>query len=150
MKVFDNVEQFRQHSSVEHRWKNCIDIIDNINNILPGVTHSMGDFLHYRVSTDSVTDALFIGHRNSTEVHCYLQGQQKIEYAEKALLKEVEHYRNETGHEYLKGFGHIVQINEGQVVIFDNYEAYRFITHSAVKKLILKTFIEPSTLLPWR
>lgn len=51
--------------------------------IFSRVAHSIGDSLSYRVETDSATDALFTGHRRYFEIHYYLQGQQKIEYAAK-------------------------------------------------------------------
>ena len=111
-------------------------------NIQPGVAHSIGDSLTYRVETDSATDALFTGHRRYFEVHYYLQGQQKIEYAPKETLQVVEYYRDETDREYLKGCGETVEVHEGQIVICDIHEAYRFICNNAVKKVVLKVTIE--------
>lgn len=93
----------------------------------------------YRVETDSATDALFTGHRRYFEVHYYLQGQQKIEYAPKETLQVVEYYRDETDREYLKGCGETVEVHEGQIVICDIHEAYRFICNNAVKKWFSKS-----------
>ncbi|SQB37493.1 Evolved beta-galactosidase subunit beta [Citrobacter koseri] len=76
------------------------------------------------------------------EVHYYLQGRQKIEYAAKDTLQVVEYYRDETDREYLKGCGNTVEVHEGQMVICDNHEAYRFISNHAVKKVVLKVTIE--------
>ncbi len=86
------------------------------------------------METDSATDALFTGHRRYFEVHYYLQGQQKIEYAPKETLQVVEYYRDETDREYLKGCGETVEVHEGQIVICDIHEAYRFICNNAVRK----------------
>lgn len=94
------------------------------------------------METDSATDALFTGHRRYFEVHYYLQGQQKIEYAPKETLQVVEYYRDETDREYLKGCGETVEVDEGQIVICDIHEAYRFICNNAVKKVVLKVTIE--------
>ena len=81
MRIIDNLEQFRQIYASGKKWQRCVEAIENIDNIQPGVAHSIGDSLTYRVETDSATDALFTGHRRYFEVHYYLQGQQKIEYA---------------------------------------------------------------------
>ncbi|BDD18641.1 hypothetical protein VEGS17_A06500 [Escherichia coli] len=83
MRIIDNLEQFRQIYASGKKWQRCVEAIENIDNIQPGVAHSIGDSLTYRVETDSATDALFTGHRRYFEVHYYLQGQQKIEYAPK-------------------------------------------------------------------
>lgn len=102
MRIIDNLEQFRQIYASGKKWQRCVEAIENIDNIQPGVAHSIGDSLTYRVETDSATDALFTGHRRYFEVHYYLQGQQKIEYAPKETLQVVEYYRDETDREYLK------------------------------------------------
>ena len=120
MRIIDNLEQFRQIYASGKKWQRCVEAIENIDNIQPGVAHSIGDSLTYRVETDSATDALFTGHRRYFEVHYYLQGQQKIEYAPKET----------------------VEVNEGQIVICDIHEAYRFICNNAVKKVVLKVTIE--------
>ena len=114
MRIIDNLEQFRQIYASGKKWQRCVEAIENIDNIQPGVAHSIGDSLTYRVETDSATDALFTGHRRYFEVHYYLQGQQKIEYAPKETLQVVEYY----------------------------HEAYRFICNNAVKKVVLKVTIE--------
>ena len=105
MRIIDNLEQFRQIYASGKKWQRCVEAIENIDNIQPGVAHSIGDSLTYRVETDSATDALFTGHRRYFEVHYYLQGEQKIEYAPKETLQVVEYYRDETDREYLKGCG---------------------------------------------
>lgn len=142
MRIIDNLEQFRQIYASGKKWQRCVEAIENIDNIQPGVAHSIGDSLTYRVENDSATDALFTGHRRYFEVHYYLQGQQKIEYAPKETLQVVEYYRDETDREYLKGCGDTVEVHEGQVVICDIHEAYRFICNNAVKKVVLKVTIE--------
>lgn len=142
MRIIDNLEQFRQIYASGKKWQRCVEAIENIDNIQPGVAHSIGDSLTYRVETDSATDALFTGHRRYFEVHYYLQGQQKIEYAPKETLQVVEYYRDETDREYLEGCGETVEVHEGQIVICDIHEAYRFICNNAVKKVVLKVTIE--------
>ena len=73
MRIIDNLEQFRQIYASGKKWQRCVEAIENIDNIQPGVAHSIGDSLTYRVETDSATDALFTGHRRYFEVHYYLQ-----------------------------------------------------------------------------
>ena len=142
MRILDNVEHFKQVYHSGRKWQRCVEAINNIDNIRPGVAHSIGDSLSYRVEADSTTDALFTGHRRYFEVHYYLQGQQKIEFAPKTQLQTVECYRDETDREYLKGIGDTVQVREGQMIVCDNSEAYRFICDAPVKKVILRVTIE--------
>lgn len=142
MIVLESLEQFKQHYRTGRKWQRCSEAINNIDNILSGVAHSIGDSLAYRVTNDASTDALFVGHRRYFEVHYYLQGAQKIEYAAKDALQTVECYRDETDREYLKGVGTTVQVREGQIVICENHEAYRFISEEPVKKVILNVTIE--------
>ncbi|MGY5368710.1 beta-galactosidase subunit beta [Enterobacter oligotrophicus] len=142
MIVLDSLEQFQQLYRTGRKWQRCVEAIHNIDNIQPGVAHSIGDSLVYRVSCDTSTDALFVGHRRYFEVHYYLQGVQKIEYAAKDALQQVECYRDETDREYLKGVGHTGQVREGQIVICEIHEAYRFISDAPVKKVVLNVTIE--------
>lgn len=142
MRVLDNLEQFKQVYHGGRKWQRCVEAINNIDNIRPGVAHSIGDSLSYRLTTDSTNTALFVGNRRYFEVHYYLQGQEKIEFAPKAELQTVACYRDETDREYLKGIGEIVQVHEGQMVICDTEEAYRFISDERVKKVVLRVTIE--------
>ncbi len=93
MRIIDNLEQFRQIYASGKKRQRCVEAIENIDNIQPGVAHSIGDSLMYRVETDFATDAIY-GHRRYFEVHYYLQGQQKIEYVLKEALQVVEYYRD--------------------------------------------------------
>ena len=86
MRIIDNLEQFRQIYASGKKWQRCVEAIENIDNIQPGVAHSIGDSLTYRVETDSATDALFTGHRRYFEVHYYLQGQLN--------MRRKRHYRS--------------------------------------------------------
>lgn len=142
MIVLDSLEQFQQRYRTGRKWHRCTEAINNIDHIQPGVAHSIGDSLAYRVTHDASTDALFVGHRRYFEVHYYLQGAQKIEYAPKDALQLVECYRDETDREYLKGVGQTEQVREGQIVICENHEAYRFISETPAKKVVLYVTIE--------
>lgn len=142
MRVLENLEQFKQIYHDGRKWQRCVEAIDNIDNISPGVAHSIGDSLSYRLATESSTDALFVGNRRYFEVHYYLQGQQKIEFAPKAQLQTVACYRDETDREYLKGVGETVAVHEGQMVICDTEEAYRFLCDEPVKKVVLRVTVE--------
>ena len=68
MRIIDNLEQFQQRYASGRKWQRCVEAIENIDNIQPGVAHSIGDSLSYRVETDSATDALFTGHRRYFEI----------------------------------------------------------------------------------
>lgn len=142
MDILNNLEQFSQRYQGGRKWQRCVEAIRNIDNVRPGVAHSIGDSLSYRLTTESSTDALFLGHRRYFDVHYYLQGAQKIEFAPKAALQLVECYRDETDREFLKGCGETVQVREGQMVICDINEAYRFISDGPVKKVVLRVTVE--------
>jgi len=113
MIVLDSLEQFQQLYRAGRKWQRCVEAINNIDHIQPGVAHSIG-----------------------------LQGVQKIEYAAKEALQLVECYRDETDREYLKGVGHTKQVREGHVVICENHEAYRFISDMPAKKVVLYVTVE--------
>ena len=68
MIVLESLEQFQQHYRTGRKWQRCSEAINNIDNISPGVAHSIGDSLAYRVTNDASTDALFVGHRRYFEV----------------------------------------------------------------------------------
>lgn len=142
MIVLDSLEQFQQLYRAGRKWQRCVEAINNIDNIPAGVAHSIGDSLAYRVTRDTTTDALFVRHRRYFEVHYYLQGRQKIEYAPRQELQPVECYRDDTDREYLKGVGKTQQVHEGQLVICENHVAYRFISEEPVKKVVLNVTIE--------
>ncbi|HCS2501907.1 TPA: beta-galactosidase subunit beta, partial [Shigella flexneri] len=55
MRIIDNLEQFRQIYASGKKWQRCVEAIENIDNIQPGVAHSIGDSLTYRVENDSAT-----------------------------------------------------------------------------------------------
>lgn len=62
MIVLDSLEQFQQLYRAGRKWQRCVEAINNIDHIQPGVAHSIGDSLAYRVTRDASTDALFVGH----------------------------------------------------------------------------------------
>lgn len=142
MDIINNLDEFTRRYQGGRKWQRCVEAIQNIDNIRPGVAHSIGDSLSYRLTTDTTTDALFLGHRRYFDVHYYLQGAQKIEFAPKALLQVVECYRDETDREFFKGCGNTVEVHEGQMVICDIDEACRFISGGAVKKVVLRVTVE--------
>ncbi|HFI8044646.1 TPA: beta-galactosidase subunit beta, partial [Escherichia coli] len=45
MRIIDNLEQFRQIYASGKKWQRCVEAIENIDNIQPGVAHSIGDSL---------------------------------------------------------------------------------------------------------
>lgn len=53
MRILDNLEQFKQIYHSGRKWQRCVEAINNIDNIRPGVAHSIGDSLSYRVASDS-------------------------------------------------------------------------------------------------
>ncbi|TQI80261.1 evolved beta-galactosidase subunit beta [Serratia fonticola] len=148
MKVLENLDQFKVVYRNGRKWNRCVEAIENIANIKPGVMHSIGDTLVYMVE-DGVTrrSENFEGNRRYFAIHYYLEGHETLEFAAKAELTPVQAYRDETDREYLQGQGQTCELHQGQLVIFDNNQAYRFHGDNRVRKVVLKVTIEDGYLL---
>ncbi|MCW8344787.1 beta-galactosidase subunit beta [Vibrio sp. ZSDZ65] len=143
MIVLDNLTQFKSVYRDGRKWNRCVEAIENIDSIKDGVMHSIGDSLVYMI-VDGIpkAQAALQGHRRYLDVHYYLQGTETIEFASKSALTPHQPYSDETDREYLLGQGDKRDVHEGQVVIFDNNEAYRFIGSTQVRKVIIRVTIE--------
>jgi len=84
----------------------------------------------------------FSGNRRYFDIHYYLDGNEYIEYANKNKLTQIQPYSDETDREYFTGEGEVQQITKGQIVIFNNNNAYRTKQSNKVRKVILKVTIE--------
>ncbi|WP_431222667.1 beta-galactosidase subunit beta [Serratia sp. L9] len=148
MKVLENLEQFKVVYRSGRKWNRCVEAIENIANIRPGVMHSIGDTLVYRVE-DGVTRGSenFEGNRRYFAIHYYLEGGETLEYAEKSALTLAQPYQDETDREYLQGQGQTCELHAGQLVIFENHQAYRFHGDSRVRKVVLKVTVEDGYML---
>ncbi|EOB6679105.1 beta-galactosidase subunit beta [Vibrio vulnificus] len=143
MIVLDSLEQFKQVYRNGRKWNRCVEAINNLNHIKPGVMHSIGDSLVYMlVEGSSQSGETFTGNRRYFDVHYYLEGGETVEFAAKSELETVTPYRDETDREQLQGHGETRQLQQGQVAIFENDKAYRFCGNQAVKKVVLKVTIE--------
>ncbi|MNR00742.1 Evolved beta-galactosidase subunit beta [compost metagenome] len=121
-----------------------MEAIDNLPNLKPGVCHSIGDSLTYRLQEGaSPATALFEGQRRYFDIHYYLEGEETVEWAEKRKLCTEQAYDDTTDREWLAGEVQQRQrVGNGQLVIFENDEAYRFVGDGSVRKLIIKVTIE--------
>ncbi|HIF9167445.1 TPA: beta-galactosidase subunit beta [Photobacterium damselae] len=143
MIVLDNLEQFKSVYRNGRKWNRCVEAINNISNIKDGVMHSIGDSLVYMVEDGTAKETEnFVGHRRYFDVHYYLEGRETVEFTKKDQLTLTQAYRDETDREYLQGQGETRELTEGQVVIFENDEAYRFCGDNRVRKVVLKVTIE--------
>lgn len=148
MIVLENLEQFKEVYRAGRKWNRCVEAIENIANIQDGVMHSIGDTLVYRIedAPPHQTDS-FEGNRRYFTLHYYLNGGETVEFAAKSALTPLQPYRDETDREYLQGEGQRRQLLQGQVVIFENHEAYRFHGDQRVRKVVLRVTIEDGYLL---
>lgn len=72
-----------------------------------------------------------------------LEGEETVEWAAKQDLRVEQGYDDTTDREWLAGEVRERQkVGNGQVVIFENDEAYRFTGDSPVRKLIIKVTVE--------
>ena len=87
--------------------------------------------------------SLFEGQRRYFDVHYYLEGEETVEWAAKSELAVEQAYDDTTDREWLAGEVRERQkVGNGQVVIFENDEAYRFVGDGPVRKLIIKVTVE--------
>jgi len=148
MIVLNNLKQFENIYHNGKKWNRCIKAIKNIENIKEGVMYSIGDSLNYMVQNSTMTlentphFEPFSGNRRYFDIHYYLDGNEYIEYANKNKLTQIQPYSDETDREYFTGEGEVQQITKGQIVIFNNNNAYRTKQSNKVRKVILKVTIE--------
>ncbi|MGF1764613.1 beta-galactosidase subunit beta [Aliivibrio kagoshimensis] len=143
MIILDNIEQFTALYKEGRKWQRCLEAIDNINNIRPDVYHSIGDSLVYKLESGQTQPSeVFVGYRRYLDVHYYLDGEENIEVAAKQKLTLSTPYQDESDREFFTGSGERLTLGHGQVVLFENHEAYRFYGHSSRNKVVLKVTIE--------
>jgi evolved beta-galactosidase subunit beta len=121
-----------------------VEAIDNLPNLKPGICHSIGDSLTYRLQEGaSPATSLFEGQRRYFDIHYYLEGEETVEWAAKSELGVEQPYDDTSDREWLAGeVCERQQVGNGQLVIFENHEAYRFAGDSQVRKLIIKVTVE--------
>lgn len=148
MIILDSLSEFQQIYRAGKKWQRCMEAINNIQNIQPNVCHSIGDSLVYRLTDGAeIQHSKFEGNRRYFDVHHYLEGEEEIEVAGKSALASVTPYEDETDREYFDGQGKKITVKKGNVVIFENHEARRFLSGKDVRKVILKVTVEESYFL---
>ncbi|WMY76279.1 beta-galactosidase subunit beta [Buttiauxella selenatireducens] len=148
MIILNTLEDFKRIYHAGKKWQRCMEAINNLKNIEPDVFYSIGDSLVYRLAEGATENTeLFEGHRRYFDVHYYLSGEQQVEIAAKNTLTPEIAYRDESDREFLRGQGVEHLLKAGNVVIFENHEAYRFSTGEGVRKVILKVTVEETYFL---
>ncbi len=148
MILLNSIEEFKDKFRVGKKWIRCQEAIENSKNICENVYYNIGDSLIYMLKTKFENkDECFQGHRRYLDIHVYLEGEEKVEIALKKSLKESQEYSNETDCEYFLGNGENIVAKKGQVIIFENSEAFRFKENTNLKKIIIKVTVEDNFLL---
>ncbi len=142
MIVLESLEQFQAIYRQGRKWQRCVEAIHNVPNLQEDVYYSIGDSLAYRIQNGTQAQVNFTGHRRYFDVHYYLEGHEIVEIKDKSQLNTISVYQDETDTELLTGCGDQHTLREGQVVIFKNHQAHRFIEGNNVKKVVLKVTIE--------
>ena len=147
MIVLNSVEEFRQRYHSAKKWQRCHEAIARLPLLRPGVCHSIGDTLVYRL-VDGATGAAtcYTGQRRYVELHYYLSGSESIAYAAKSALTPLAPYSDETDRETFCGprSGQHTA-SAGQLLIFDNDYAYQLLGASHLRKMVLMVTIEGAT-----
>jgi len=148
MIILDALSEFQRLYGTGKKWLRCMEAINNLEKIRPGVFHSIGDSLVYRLASGAEPQREeFEGHRRYFDVHYYLEGDEEIEFAAKSRLGNIAPYSDETDRELFTGSGEKITARKGNVIIFENHEASRFKPQKDVRKVILKVTVEESYFL---
>lgn len=148
MNILNSLAEFQRLYGTGKKWLRCMEAVNNLEKIRPGVFHSIGDSLVYRLASGAEAQwAEFEGHRRYFDVHYYLEGGEEIEFAAKSGLNIFAPYSDETDRELFTGSGEIITARKGNVIIFENHEASRFRPEKDLRKAILKVTIEESYFL---
>lgn len=148
MIIVESLAEFQLIYRAGKKWQRCMEAINNIERIEPDVFYSVGDSLVYRLASGPGQQHGWLeGNRRYFDLHYYLAGQETIEIADKCELTSVVAYQDETDREFFSGQGEPHRVGQGNVVIFENYQAYRFKESHQVKKVILKVTVEDSYFL---
>lgn len=147
MIIVNSVDEFRQRYHSAKKWRRCIEAIDNLPALKPGVCHSIGDSLVYRlVDGEAVPAACFTGNRRYVEIHYYLSGSEDVDYSLKSSLDRLAPYSDETDRETFVGAETLRHTaSAGQLLIFDNDCAYRLLGAGHLRKMVLMVTIEGAT-----
>ncbi|GJJ05341.1 beta-galactosidase subunit beta [Duganella rhizosphaerae] len=147
MIILNSVDEFRQRYHSARKWQRCIEAIANLPALKPGVCHSIGDSLVYRlVDGPAAAAPSFTGNRRYVEMHYYLSGNETIAYAAKPSLTRLAAYSDETDRETFSGEDvHRHTASAGQLLIFDNDCAYRPLGSDHLRKMVLMVTIEGAT-----
>jgi len=145
--ILNSVEEFRQRYHSEKKWRRCLEAIANLPRLKPGVCHSIGDSLVYRLVDGPVAAApCFTGNRRYVEIHYYLSGSETVAYTPKRALLRQSAYSDETDRETFNGEATgSLTAGPGQLLIFDNDHAYRPLGADHLRKMILMVTIEGAT-----
>ena len=144
MIVLDSIDAFALRYHGEKKWVRCLEAFARAPGLRPGVCHSIGDSLVYRlVDGPAAAAPCFTGHRRYVEIHHYLDGGETIAYSPKGLLASQSAYSDETDRETFAGQArHTHVARAGQVLVFDNAFAYAPAGTPSLRKSVLLVTIE--------
>ncbi len=144
MIILNSVDEFRQRYHSAKKWRRCLEAIANLPALKPGVCHSIGDSLVYRlVDGPAAAAACFTGNRRYAEIHYYVEGGESVDYAPKSALERLSPYSDETDRETFSGNGTLRHTaSAGQLLLFDNDYAYRPLGAGRLRKVVLMVTIE--------
>lgn len=148
MIVLPSLEDFRLRYHSARKWQRCLQAIANAPRLAPGVCHSIGDTLVYRLAEGLAGAAAgFTARRRYVEIHHYLAGGETVEYAAPGELVPLAPYSDETDCATFLGKATAAHAaSAGELLIFDHRHAYRPLGSAQLRKLVLLVTIEGATL----
>jgi evolved beta-galactosidase subunit beta len=81
MITLDNLTLFKNIYREGKKWGRCVEAINNLPNLKPGICHSIGDSLTYRLQEGQPGHLPVRGQRRYFDVHYYLEGEETVEWA---------------------------------------------------------------------
>lgn len=137
---YDSVDLFAAAHGGTKKWDRTLEAVANAPRVPTGVTHSIGDSLTYRVTTEPDRTEL-TGHRRYLAVRHVLEGTATVEVAPVASLTPSGAYSDLTDRRTYTGSGREVVLTAGSVLVTEIDEAIRDLDVSG-RLLVLRVTVE--------
>lgn len=140
MRHYDSLDLFAAAHGGTAKWDRTLEAVANAPRVRPGITHSIGDSLTYRVTTEPDRTVL-TGQRRYLAVRHVIEGTATVEVAPVASLTPTGAYSDLTDRREYAGVGRQVTLSAGSVLVTEIDEAIRDLDVSG-HLLVLRVSVE--------